>query len=33
VAVRSTVGEGTTFELWLPAPDAVDTEPIPQVAR
>src|SRR5918999_1090595 len=33
VEVDSTQGEGTTFRIWLPAADAADTEPIPQVAR
>jgi signal transduction histidine kinase len=32
IEVASTVGEGTTFRVLLPAPDAVDTEPIPQIA-
>jgi two-component system, OmpR family, sensor kinase len=33
VEVDSKRGQGTTFRIWLPAADAADTEPIPQVAR
>jgi two-component system OmpR family sensor kinase len=32
VDVESAPGEGTTFRVWLPATDSVDTEPIPQAA-
>jgi signal transduction histidine kinase len=32
VAVFSVVGEGSTFVLWLPAPDRTDTNPPPTVS-
>jgi signal transduction histidine kinase len=33
VGVESAPGRGTTFRLWLPSQDTVDTEPIPQAVR
>jgi signal transduction histidine kinase len=33
VGVESAPGQGTTFRVWLPSQDAVDTEPIPQAVR
>ena len=33
VGVESEPGRGTTFRVWLPAADSVDTEPIPEIAR
>jgi signal transduction histidine kinase len=32
VAAYSTVGEGSTFVLWLPAPDRIDGSPPPAVS-
>src|SRR5919109_446359 len=31
VGVESEPGRGTTFRVWLPAADSVDTEPIPEI--
>jgi len=33
VGVESAPGHGTTFRVWLPSQDTVDTEPIPQAVR
>lgn len=33
VGVESAPGQGTTFRVWLPSQDTVDTEPIPQTVR
>jgi signal transduction histidine kinase len=33
VGVESAPGQGTTFRVWLPSQDTVDTEPIPQAVR
>jgi signal transduction histidine kinase len=33
VGVESAPGQGTTFRVWLPSQDSVDTEPIPQAVR
>jgi two-component system OmpR family sensor kinase len=33
VGVESSPGQGTTFRVWLPSQDSVDTEPIPQTVR
>ena len=33
VGVESVPGSGTTFRVWLPSQDSLDTEPIPQAVR